>query len=146
GLLAIPAPGAAAVTMRYAPLSQRDKFNPPAWARQALVQDAASPGWWNVDLDAMTLPDGVYEYELLVAGNGTPIADPYADEITRFGGYRGVFRISGTMRVREQFRWDDEFDPANPLKQNNQIVIYELAVKLIENDPAEDNPLAELGT
>jgi 1,4-alpha-glucan branching enzyme len=146
GLLAIPAPGAASVTMRYAALSQRDRFNPAAWAPQALVEDAASPGWWNIDLDAMGLADGVYEYEFLLAGNGTPIADPYADTITRFGGYRGLFRISGNIRVPQQFRWDDEFNQAYPLRQNNQIVIYELAVKLIENDPAESNPLAELGT
>jgi 1,4-alpha-glucan branching enzyme len=146
GLLAIPAPGAAGVTMRYARPTQRDEFNPSAWPSQVLVQDAANPGWWNIDLDAMALADGAYEYEFLLANNGMPIPDPYADEITRFGGYRGVFRISGGTRIPQQFRWDDEFDRAHPLKQNNQIVIYELAVKLIANDPAERNPLAELGT
>ena len=146
GLLAIPAPGVAGVTMRYAPLEQRDKFNPTLWPRQALLEDMAVRGWWNIDLDAMGLSDGVYEYEFLMAGNGTPIADPYADEITRFAGYRGLFRIAGGIRARQPFRWDDEFSSATPLRQNNQIVIYELAVKLIASDPGEQAPLVELGT
>ena len=94
----------------------------------------------------MALADGVYEYEFLLANNGTPIPDPYADEITRFGGYRGLFRISRGTRVQQQFRWDDEFNQAYPLKQNNQISIYELGVKLMASDPEENNPLVELGT
>jgi glycosidase len=146
GLLAIPAPGATGVTMRYAPLTQRDEFNPPAWPTQPLVEDPANPGWWNADLDAMGLVDGTYEYEFLIAGNPAAIADPYADEITRFGGYRGLFRIVGGIRTQQPFRWDSELNPALPLKQNNQIVIDEFCVKLMSSDPDEGNPLAELGT
>jgi hypothetical protein len=32
GQIRIPAPNAASVAMRYAPLSQRDRFNPMTWA------------------------------------------------------------------------------------------------------------------
>ena len=74
-----------------------------------------------------------------------PVADPFADEITRFGGYRGVFRISGGKRVEQSFRWDDEFVPGKRLPQNNEIVVYEMPVRWMASDPQE-NPLVELGT
>ena len=73
------------------------------------------------------------------------MSDPFADEITRFGGYRCVFRISAGQRVGPAFRWDDEFTPGKPLAQNNAIVIYEMPVKWMSSDP-DENPLVELGT
>jgi 1,4-alpha-glucan branching enzyme len=145
GLLRIPAPNAAGVWARYALLAERDKFDPATWRKQALTQSASFPGWWEWDIDALNLADGVYEYEFLLDGSSTPVADPYADEITRFGGYRGLFGIAAGKRCHRAFDWSDEFTGAPPLRQNNQMVIYEMPVKWMSNDPAE-NPLAELGT
>ena len=65
------------------------------------MPNAAFPGWWQFDLDALALADGVYEYEFVA--NGTIVAaDPYADAITRFGGYRGLFTIQ-RWRARQPF-------------------------------------------
>ena len=119
-------------------------FAPATWPQHAFSANAAFPGWWQFDLDALALADGVYEYELVA--NGTIVAaDPYADAITRFGGYRGLFTISGGVRVSPSFSWDDEFPAGTTLPQNNQIVIYEMPVKWMSSDPSE-NPLVELGT
>ena len=147
GLLRIPAPGANTVEMRFAPLAQRDKFAPPGWPVQKLVSaQPANPGWWEIDIDALGLGDGAYEYEFILDGHtDQPVPDPFADELTRFGGYRGVFHISAGQRVGPAFRWDDEFTPGRPLPQNNAIVIYEMPVKWMSSDPGE-NPLVELGT
>jgi pullulanase/glycogen debranching enzyme len=145
GLIRIPAPGATGVSVRYAPLTKRDEFDPASWPKQALRSSPLYAGWWDFDVDALQLADGVYEYEFLLDGNNSPIPDPYADEITRFGGYRGVFRVASRQRSPQAFHWDDEFDDAHPLKQNNEIVIYEMPVKWMSNDPIE-NPLVELGT
>jgi 1,4-alpha-glucan branching enzyme len=99
-----------------------------------------------VDLDRLRLPDGAYEYEFVLDGDQTrPVADPYADELTRFGGYRGVFHIVGGKRARPSFDWSDEFVPGKALPQNNAMVIYEMPVKWMSNDPQE-NPVVELGT
>jgi pullulanase/glycogen debranching enzyme len=145
GLIRIPAPGFTAVSVRYSPLSQRDEFDPTTWPTRALIQSTSYPGWWEFDVDALKLDDGVYEYEFLLDGNKTPIPDPYADEITRFGGYRGLLQIADQQRIRQGFRWDDEIAKDHPLKQNNQIVIYEMPVKWMSSDPME-NGMAELGT
>ncbi|HEV3145525.1 MAG TPA: alpha-amylase family glycosyl hydrolase [Gemmataceae bacterium] len=72
--------------------------------------------------------------------------DPYADAITRFGGYRGLFTINNGVRVSPTFRWDDEFPSGVTLPQNNQIVIYEMPIKWMSSDPGEKNTLVELGT
>ena len=132
--------------MRFAPLADRDKFAPATWAVQALNAAPAHPGWWEIDVDTLGLKDGSYEYEFILDGGITrPVADPFTDEITRFGGYRGVFRVSGGNRVGTAFRWDDEFAPGNPLPPNNAIVIYEMPVKWMATDP-DESPLVELGT
>jgi hypothetical protein len=147
GLLRIPAPGANKVEMRFAPLAQRDKFAPAGWPVRGLASaPPAFPGWWEIDIDALALADGAYEYEFILDGHtDRPVADPFADEITRFGGYRGVFRISAGKRAGPAFRWDDEFTPGKPLPQNNAVVIYEMPVKWMSSDP-DENPLVELGT
>jgi hypothetical protein len=97
GLVRIPAPDANQVVIRYAPLAQRDNFAPAAWPVHALVHaNPGNPGWWEIDIDALGLADGPYEYEFILdEDTNHPVADPFADELTRFGGYRGVFRISG---------------------------------------------------
>ena len=99
GFLRLFSPAAQQLEIRFAPLSDRDKFNPPLWPRRPLVRFQASPGWWECDIDALALADGQYEYEFLLNGDpDDPIPDPYADEITRFGGYRGIFHIVGARR------------------------------------------------
>jgi 1,4-alpha-glucan branching enzyme len=147
GLLRIPAPGASEVEMRFSPLAQRDKFSPSGWPVRALRSAGqANPGWWEIDIDALSLPDGDYEYEFILDSHtDRPVSDPFADEITRFGGYRGVFHISAGQRVGPAFRWDDEFTPGKSLSKNNAIVIYEMPVKWMSSDP-DENPLVELGT
>ena len=83
GLLRIPAPSARTLTLRYAPLSERDKFDLATWKTQPLSASAQYPGWWEVDIDALGLADGGYEYEFVLDGTaGSPVVDPYADEIT----------------------------------------------------------------
>ena len=144
GLLRVPGPGLNSVTIRFAPLSARDHFNPLSWAQFALKRSATFTGWWETDLDLLSLADGDYEYEFVING-GTVAADPYAEAITRFGGYRGIFTIAAGKRVRKTFDWSDEFNAATILPQNNQIVIYEMPVKWMSSDPSE-NALVELGT
>lgn len=153
GLMRIPAPNAKKIVMRYAPLSQRDKFDPSIWPVAPLTAmdpgspaNPGNPGWWEVDVDLLALGPGPYEYEFVVDGDGDhPIADPFADEITRFDGYRGVLHISGGRRIRLSFDWSDEFVTGKNLAPNNAIVIYEMPVKWMSSDPIE-NPLVELGT
>jgi len=145
GLLRVPGPALNALSVRFAPLADRDHFNPASWAQHPLAPSAAFAGWWEIDLDLLGLGDGDYEYEFVINGS-TPAADPYADEITRFGGYRGVFAISGGKRVGKTFRWDGELAPGTSLPQNNEIVIYEMPVKWMSSDPGESAPLVELGT
>jgi len=93
----------------------------------------------------LALPDNDYEYEFVVNG-GTVVPDPYADVITRFGGYRGVFTVAAGVRVGKPFRWDGEIPAGTTLPQNNQMVIYEMPIKWMSSDPAENAPLVELGT
>jgi hypothetical protein len=123
GLLSVPGPGLTTLSIRFARLSDRDHFANETWPQHAFSPNTAFPGWWQFDLDALALADGVYEYEFVA--NGTiVVADPYADAITRFGGYRGLFTISAGVRVSPAFGWDDEFPTGAPLPENNQIDIY----------------------
>jgi 1,4-alpha-glucan branching enzyme len=145
GLLRIPGPGLTSVNIRFAPLSDRPNFAPGAWPQHALTASASFAGWWEFDLDALQLDDAVYEYEFVVS-DGTIVPDPYAARLTRFGGYRGLFTISGGVRIDEPFAWDDEFTAGVSLPQNNQMVIYEMPVKWMASDPGENAPLVELGT
>lgn len=144
GLLSVPGPNLTSLSIRFANLSDRDHFAPATWPQHPFTPNPAFPGWWQFDLDALALAVGVYEYEF-VANGSIVAADPYADAITRFGGYRGLFTISGGARISPVFRWDDEFPSGATLPQNNQIVIYEMPVKWMSSDPSE-NPLVELGT
>jgi len=145
GLLRIPGPALTSVSLRFAPLFDRDHFDPGSWPQHELASSAAFAGWWEIDLDLLSLADGQYEYEF-VAHGATPVADPYADAITRFGGYRGLFSIANGKRVLQPFRWDGEVPLGVTLPQNNQIVIYEMPIKWMSSDPAENAPLVELGT
>jgi len=140
----VPGPALNAISVRLALLSDRDEFNPSTWPQYPLTPSPAFAGWWEIDLDLLALADGDYEYEFVV--NEAAVADPYADEITRFGGYRGLFTIAAGKRVPRPFRWDDEIPPDVNLPQNNQIVIYEMPIKWMSSDPSENAPLVELGT
>lgn len=144
GLLRIPGPALNAIAIRFASLSDRDNFDPVSWPQHALTKSASFAGWWEFDLDALGLPDDLYEYEFVV--NGVAVPDPYADVITRFGGYRGLFRIESAQRIAQPFRWDNEVPRGVVLPANNQIVIYEMPIKWMSSDPSENAPLVELGT
>ena len=137
GLLAVPAPDVTSLGLRFGRLADRDNFAPASWPQHPFSAIAGSPGWWQFDLDALALADGVYEYEFIA--NGTAVAaDPYADAITRFGGYRGLFTIVGGLRVSPAFDWTGEFPAGVALPQNNQIVIYEMPIKWMSSDPSEE--------
>ena len=47
--------------------------------------EPANPGWWEIDVDALGLGDGAYEYEFILDGHtGQPVPDPFADESYAF--------------------------------------------------------------
>ena len=144
GLLSVPGPGLTALNIRFAKLSDRDHLCPRRGLSTRSVRMPRFLAGGNSISTALALADGVYEYEFLANGN-VVVADPYADAITRFGGYRGRFTISDGVRVSPSFSWDDEFPAGTTLPQNNQIVIYEMPIKWMSSDPSE-NPLVELGT
>lgn len=127
GLLRIPAPHAKDIAVRFAPIEARDMFNPAAWRTKTLAPSATFPGWWEVDLDLLNLPDGVYEREIVV--DGATLPDPFTEELTRFGGYRSVMRIERGVAVRQAFRWTDELPAGVRLANNNEIVIYEMPLR-----------------
>ncbi len=126
-VLRIPALDADEVQIRYAPLLSRADFDPSNWEHEALSPESDSPGWYRIDLDDLGLDDGRYEYEYVLdrGGDDPDVApDPFAEEITRFQGYRGSFRIRDGERFRPSFSWDDELaDGALPA--NNELVLYE---------------------
>lgn len=144
GLLRIPGPALAGIAIRFALLSDRDDFAPGSWPQHPCTQSAAFPGWWEFDLDALGLADGCYEYEFVV--NGVAVPDPYADVITRFGGYRGLLTMAAGKRIGKPFDWANEIPAGMALPQNNKTVIYEMPIKWMSSDPSENAPLAELGT
>jgi 1,4-alpha-glucan branching enzyme len=144
GLLRIPGPALAGLAIRFALLSDRDDFAPGSWPQYPCTQSAAFPGWWEFDIDELVLADGSYEYEFVV--NGVAVPDPYANVITRFGGYRGLLTIAAGKRIVKPFAWDNEIPAGIALPQNNKIVIYEMPIKWMSSDPSENAPLVELGT
>jgi 1,4-alpha-glucan branching enzyme len=144
GLLRIPGPALDAIAVRFSSLSNRDNFDPGSWPQRPLTKSGTFAGWWEFDLDALRLSDDVYEYEFVV--NGTAVPDPYADAITRFGGYRGLFRIVSGRRIIKPFDWDNEIPADVVLPANNQIVIYGMPIKWMSSDPTENASLVELGT
>ena len=146
GMLQIPAPEADTVEVRFASLLARDKFDPQKWRSEPLKPSFERAGWCEIDLNDLHLDDGVYEYEFILDRHvASPIPDPFAEELTRFGGYRGVFRIVDGQRRRLPFSWDDEFTPGAELAQNHQLVIYELPLRWVENAPEHTRQVG-LGT
>jgi 1,4-alpha-glucan branching enzyme len=138
GRIRLPAPEARTVEMRFAPLAARDRFDPRTWQRHALAPDEAAPGYFEIDLDTLALPDGAYEYEFVLDGrNDRPVPDPYAEELTRFGGYRGVFHMRDGRRFRPPFSWDDELPEGRRLANNHELVIYEMPLRWMESAPED---------
>ncbi|UHG93067.1 alpha-amylase family glycosyl hydrolase [Spirosoma oryzicola] len=134
--LSIPAPFATTVTMRFAPLTKRDSFDPDSWPSTPLQPLSAQPGYWQIDVAELALSDGDYEYEFILDDKtDSPVPDPYAEEIVRFGGYRGLFRIRDGVRWRWPFSWADELSSGVKLPDNNQIVIYEMPLRWMSSGP-----------
>src|SRR5262249_10551172 len=148
GSLRIPAPTAQQVEMRFAALADRDRFDPAQWRRAALRPSFEQAGHYEIDLNALGLADGPYEYEFVLDGRAdNPVADPFAEELTRYGGYRGVFRIQGGRRVRPRFSWADELTAGRPLPENNHIVIYEMPLRWMDGaNDSDDFRQMDLGT
>jgi 1,4-alpha-glucan branching enzyme len=145
-LLRVPAPNAGQVDVRFALVDDRDSFDPLGWRHQQLSPSAAS-GHFEITLDDLGLGDGVYEYEFVIdRDEDAPVADPFAEEITRFGGYRGLFRIAGGVRVRQSFSWADELPGGVVLPQNNELVICEVPMRWMTGRSDELDRQVGLGT
>jgi hypothetical protein len=146
----IPVPGAAAVLMRFSPLPRRGDFQPDTWPVQVLKMAGGVAGeWWQVDLSAVGIPDGVYEYDFRIdrVGQAPLVApDPYAEEITRFGGYRGVLRMRNGHRYRLPFDWQGELPAGGRLPDNNELVVYELPMRWVDSSSDAVERQVGLGT
>jgi len=128
----IPAPDASSVELRIASFQDRDRFG-ERWRYTPLVR--GDDGYWEANLGALDLADGVYEYEFVLDGDrAAPVADPWAREITRFGGYRGLLHVRGGLEWAPPFDWSDELPPGTILPENNRIVIYEMPLRWMEGD------------
>ena len=136
GILRIPVEVAQTVEMRYASLLSRDHFNPLDWSSIPLQPSTAQNGFFELDLNKINLTDGTYEYEFILDGQqNRPVADPFAEEIVRFGGYRGIFRIENGKLWDWPFSWDDELSVGATLPQNRQLVIYEMPLRWMDMPP-----------
>lgn len=146
GYIRIPVATAQVVELRYALITARDRFDPPAWTTVTMKPQADSESCLELDLNQLGLSDGVYEYEFVMDGHSNQgIADPYAEEITRFGGYRGVFRIKNEQRWSAPFSWDDELPDAVKFAGNHQLVIYEMPLRWTSTPAGETGQLRQIG-
>jgi 1,4-alpha-glucan branching enzyme len=142
-ILRIPAPDAAMVRVRWSALPRDVDFSPDTWPTHALTP--SGDGWWLINVASLALPDGDYEYEFVVDRPESPpvvVADPFAEVITRFSGYRGVLQIRNGERVRPAFSWGEELPPGG-LPRNHQMVIYEMPLRWI--DAGEDGLNRQVG-
>ena len=146
GVLEIPA-AAESVVLRYAPLNARDRFG-EVWVKKQLSRSLERQNWFTLDLNQLGLADDDYEYEFDVLredGSEVIAADPFAEEITRFNGYRGVFRMRNGQRWRAPFSWEGELADDKPLRNNHEIVIYEMPMRWME-DGYDNHRQVSLGT
>lgn len=128
----IPAPDATTVELRVAGLVERDRFG-QRWRYWPLLP--CGEGFWEIDIGGLGLADGTYEYEFVLDGDRErPVPDPYATEITRFGGYRGLFHIRAGRPWSPPFDWSDELPPGVALPENNRIIVYEMPLRWMEGD------------
>ena len=141
--LRIPVLDATRVWLRCSRLPREGDFRSAAWPHHPFIHTGGN--WWECDLANLSLADGSYEDEFVVERFGQQpitVADPYAEEITRLSGYRSVFQIRGSQRIRLPFSWADEL-PAAGLPQNNQLVIYEMPMRWV--DAGEDGLNRQVG-
>ncbi|MGM0384959.1 MAG: hypothetical protein ACQERF_03110 [Actinomycetota bacterium] len=137
----IPAPNAATAEVRIARIEDRDRFG-DRWHHHPLTRGA--DGWWQADVRALGLGDGVHEYEFVLDGDRAhPVPDPFATEITRFGGYRGVLRIRDGAEDYPAFDWSDELPDDVELPTDDRLAILALPMHWIE---VEEDLRAQLGT
>lgn len=140
-LLTLAAPAANTLTLRYAALADRSDFG-KKW-QCAEMTPASTHGYFQIDLATLGLADGTYEFDLLINGR-TPVADPYALELEKFNGYRGILIIRDHRLITEAFDWSDEIPAGLQLPENNKIVLYELPLRWMSS--AEGSRQVALGT
>jgi len=145
-MIRIPVSQAQSVEMRYALLHSRDCFDPPHWTSISLHKSNQNSLCFEIDLQQINLADGEYEYEFALDGKtDQPIADPYAEEITRFGGYRGIFHIKNGERWHRPFSWTDELPDNITLPNNHECVIYEMPLRWMTSPTGETGSLRQIG-
>ncbi|HVN17652.1 MAG TPA: alpha-amylase family glycosyl hydrolase [Dongiaceae bacterium] len=143
----IPAPGAKNVEVHYRSLADRSAISLSAplisWSQPiALQKHSTKQDHYLLQLSNLGLPDGTFEYELMI--DGTPVADPFTEEITKFGGYRGLVTVDqGVCQTSAPFSWKDELPAGVQLPNNNQMVIYEMPIHQMSGDEPRQ---VDLGT
>jgi 1,4-alpha-glucan branching enzyme len=146
GLIRIPVETAQSVEMRFALLTARDHFNPAEWTSIPLHASYQYEGCFELDLNNLGLADGDYEYEFILDGRDEePVADPFAEEIVRFGGYRGLFRIQNGKRWNWPFAWEDELPEGVGLANNHELVMYEMPLRWMSMPPGATAQLRQVG-
>lgn len=144
--LRIPVENARTVAVRFSPLPRAGEFRPDKWPTHRLAADG---DLYSLDVPKLKLADGAYEYEFVIErqdGTRLVLPDPYAEEITRFGGYRGVFHIHQGRRVRPAFDWSNELPRGVDLPQHNEMVIYELPMRWVDTPSDAGRRHVGLGT
>ena len=140
--LVIPAPVASVLALRFARLADRDNFG-KKW--QTANLNSTGDGCFQIDLNTLGLPDGTYEYDLQTnTVTGRPIANPFLQDLEKFGGYRGSFTVNNGKVTVDAFDWSDEIPAGLQLPENNKIVIYEMPLRWMAT--AEQSRQVALGT
>lgn len=150
-IIRIPAVGAKSVQIRISPVPRTGDFNPETWSHVPLKQTPQSihGQWWEINLQNLNLKNGSYEYEFQIIWHNDDsviVADPYAEELTRYGGYRGIFHICNSERYRIPFSWQNEIPIGIKLPQNNELIIYELPMRWVDSPPEGEERQVGLGT
>lgn len=150
-IVRIPVVGAKSVEMRFSSLPRTGDFKPEVWQHIPLARSPQSIAgeWWEINLANLDFEDGSYEYEFRVNfdnGDSVIVADPYAEELTRYGGYRGVFHIRDGKPYRIPFSWQNEIPSDMKLPENNELIIYELPMRWVDSPPEGQERQVGLGT
>ncbi len=143
----IPAPEANKVEVHWRTVADRStiRLGSPdlSWSPPVqLKTHPTKPGNYLLEFSKLGMADGTYEYELMI--DGTPVPNPFTEEITKFGGYRGLLIVEqGVCHTSIPFSWEDELPAGVQLPNNNQMVIYELPIhQMSANEPRQ----VDLGT
>lgn len=152
--LGVPSPYAIDVRIRYNHYPRQGVFDPKSWGSKPLRNKG--DGWWILDIPGSNLADGTYEYHFDVSFpverrsdpgiDPVETPDPFAEEIVKLAGYRGVMHIKNGRRVRTPFSWTEEIPISKSLPQNNQLVIYELPMRWVDTPPDATARQVGLGT